>query len=118
MIKNITCIECPNGCTLSVTVEGGKALKVEGNKCPKGEKYGVSEIENPVRILTSSVLTEGMPLKMISVKTDAPIPKKDLFRAMAEVKKVRLKHPLHAGDIIVKNFLGMDVNLVATRQLG
>lgn len=116
MINKLTCVECPAGCAISVTVENGKAIAVEGNKCPKGEQYATEETESPVRILTSTVLTEGMPLKMIAVRTDRPIPKGDLFKAMEEVKKVRIDEPLRVGDIIVKNFLGLDVNLIATRE--
>ncbi len=116
MINKLTCIECPVGCVLSITVENGKVIMVEGHKCPKGEKYAVSETENPVRILTSTVLTVGMPLKMIPVRTDRPIPKGDLFEAMEEIKKIRIKQTLRAGDIVVKDFLGLEVNLIATRE--
>jgi len=116
MINKLTCVECPVGCALSVTVENGKVIKVEGNKCPKGEQYAVDETENPVRVLTSTVLTEGMHLKMVSVRTDGPIPKGILFKAMEEVKKVRLDRPVKVGDIIIKDLLGSGVNLVATRE--
>ncbi len=116
MINKLTCTECPSGCVLSVTVENGKVINVEGQKCPKGEKHAVDETENPVRILTSAILTEGMSIKMIPVRTDNPIPKADLFRAMDEIKKVRVDKPVRVGDIVVKDLLGLGVNLVATRS--
>jgi CxxC motif-containing protein len=116
MTKKFTCIECPKGCRLTVDVENNKVIKVSGNECPKGEKYAISEIENPVRILTSAVLCRDMNLKMVSVRTDRPIPKSRMFEAMSEIKKIRAAKPLKAGDIIVKNFLGLDVNLVSTRK--
>ena len=116
MIKEMTCIECPTGCNLTVEYEGCKVLKVSGNTCPKGEPYAVSEFENPQRILTSAVLCEGLALKMLAVRTDKPIAKTKLFEAMDEIKKIRLRIPVQAGDIIAANFLGLGVNLIATRE--
>ncbi|MBU1912992.1 MAG: DUF1667 domain-containing protein [Candidatus Omnitrophica bacterium] len=116
MMKRLTCIECPKGCRLLVDAQDGKVVKVTGHECPKGEKYAISEIENPVRILTSSVLGRELRLKMIPVRTDKPIPKSRIFDAMKEIKKVRLTRPLKAGDVVVENFLSLGVNLIATRK--
>lgn len=115
MNKKITCIECPKGCSLSVDIENCRVVKVSGNECPKGEKYARAEVENPVRILTSAVLAEGLPLKMVPVRTDKPIPKNKLMEAMGEVKKVRLKKAVKPGDIIIKNILNSGADLIATR---
>ncbi len=116
MTKKLTCIECPLGCSLSVDVENCKVIKVSGNQCPKGAPYAISEIENPMRILTASVLAEGMDLKMIPVRTDKPIPKNLIFKAMDGVKKIRLKSPVTAGDVIAADFIGLGVNLIAMRD--
>lgn len=117
MLKKLICIECPKSCTLSVEIEGNKIINIEGHQCPKGEKYAVSEIKHPVRMLTSTVLTRGLPLKMISVRTDNPIPKARMLEAMTEIKKVRITKRLKVGDVVIKNFLGLKVNLIATRSL-
>lgn len=116
MTKKLTCIECPKGCRLTVNIENSKVIKVTGNECPKGEVYAVSEIENPVRILTSAVLCRGLSLKMLPVRTDKPMPKSMTFEAMREVKKIRVTVSLKSGDVIVKNFLGLGVNLIAARR--
>ena len=116
MIKKLTCIECPKGCLLSIDIENCRVVKVSGNECPKGEKYAVQEIENPMRILTSAVLAEGLSLKMVPVRTDKPIPKSKIMEAMGEIKKIRLKSSIKTGSVIVENFLGLGVNLLATRN--
>ena len=117
MLKKITCIECPKGCTLSVDVENCREVKVSGNECPKGEKYALSEIESPLRILTSAVLAEGLALKMVPVRTDKPIPKLKIMQAMAQIKKMRVDRPVSAGEVIVENFLNLGVNLISTRKV-
>lgn len=114
--KEMTCIECPAGCALSVDVENCRVVSVRGNKCPKGRVYAVSEIERPSRILTSSVLARGLSLKMVPVRTDKPIPKERLTQAMDAVKKIRLHRNVRSGDIIVRDFLKLGVNLVSTRS--
>ncbi len=116
MIKKITCIECPQGCQLEVDIENGYVVKVTGQKCEKGESYAKQEIENPMRILTSVVLAQGLELKMVPVKTSQPIPKDKLLSAMEEIKKLRLDHPLKVGTVIEKDLLGLGVDLISTRD--
>lgn len=116
MSKNMTCIECPKGCSLIVDIENCQVLKVRGNQCVGGETYAKSEIENPVRTLTATVLAKGLSLKLVPVRTDKPIPKAKLQEAMAEIRKISQASPVRAGSIMASNFLGLGVNLIATRD--
>lgn len=116
MTKHMICIECPNSCSLSVEMDLARIKKVSGAKCPKGILYAASEIDNPVRIFTATALTEGLSLKLIPVRTTKPIPRKDLSRAVKEVSKIRVTDPVKVGDIIIDNFLGLGVDLIATRE--
>ncbi len=116
MIRKLTCIECPKGCLLSVKVKDGAVVMVSGNKCPRGKLYAAREVKNPLRTLTSGVLARGMPFKMVPVKTDRPIPKRMLLKAMAKIRKLRITKRVHIGDMIVQDFLRLGVNLVATRE--
>jgi CxxC motif-containing protein len=118
MIKTLICIECPKGCGLSVDIENGKVKDAKGAKCPKGIGYAIAELENPARILTATVLTEGLCLKLVPVRTDKPIPKPDLLRAAEEIRKMKLTKPVKSGDVIADNFLGLGVKLIATRMAG
>lgn len=116
MKRKLTCIACPIGCVMTVDVEGGYVIKVSGHKCPRGETYARQEIEHPMRVLTSTVLTQGLELKMVPVRTNKPIPKDKLLSAMQEVKKVRLSKPVKVGQAIIKDLLGTGADLVATRD--
>lgn len=117
MNKYLICIECPKGCGLSVDIENCRVVKVTGNTCPQGKEYAISEIENPKRILTSTVLAQGLALKMIPVRTDSPIPKNKILEAMEEIKRIKINKPAATGEILVKDFLGLGVNLISTRQI-
>lgn len=117
MVNKMTCIECPKSCLLSVDVEGCKVRNVNGAKCPRGSVYAISEVQNPSRIFTATVVASGLNLKMIPVRTDKPIPKKDILRAAEEVRKMKVVAPLKAGDAVVEDFLGLGVKLLATREI-
>lgn len=119
MTRKMICTECPKGCELSVDIgSDGAVTKVRGAKCPKGAAYAVLEVQNPVRILTATVVSEGLDVKLVPVRTNKPIPKKDIFRAMEEIKKIRVKAPVKVGDVIFGDLAGLGVKLVATRTVG
>ena len=73
--REFICINCPLGCALTVTMEQGQVLKVEGNTCPRGKSYGEKEVTNPTRIVTTSVKVAGGTAPVVSVKTASDIPK-------------------------------------------
>ncbi|MFH1061271.1 MAG: DUF1667 domain-containing protein [Candidatus Omnitrophota bacterium] len=117
MNKKIICIQCPKGCVLIIDLQNDQIISITGNECPKGNDYALSEINNPLRTFTSTVITHGLGLKMLPVRTDKPIPKQKLFAAIKQVKKIRVCQPVNQGDIIAENFLGLNINLIATRNI-
>jgi len=118
MNKQLTCIECPMGCALSVDIENCRLIKVSGNKCPKGAAYALSEVENPVRILTATVFSRAGEIKMVPVRTDKPIPKSAILKVMEVIHTTTLSRQVNAGEVVIENVLGLGVNVVATRDGG
>ena len=88
-MKNMTCILCPRGCALSVSDQ----LTVTGNACPRGEKYAISECTNPVRTVTATVRVANRKNTMVSVKTEAPVPKAKMMEVMAYLRSVTVNAP-------------------------
>ena len=62
----ITCINCPVGCRLSVTLENGQVTSVTGNTCTRGEIYARQECVDPQRMVTAVIPVAGsaMPLSV------------------------------------------------------
>jgi len=116
MVKNMICIECPKSCALSVSVDNGTVTKVQGAKCPKGAAYAVLEVQDPMRTLTATVVSEGLALKLVPVRTNKPIPKKLISEAMGEIRKIKVKSPVDVGDVILSDLLGLGVKILATRK--
>ena len=115
MKRNLTCIVCPIGCQLSVTLEDGVVTEVTGNTCPRGKQYAIDECTNPVRTVTSTVRTVGGGV--IPVKTDRPIPKELMFDCMREIDRAVAALPAHIGDIVIENLLGTGANVIITANM-
>ncbi|MGL4368387.1 MAG: DUF1667 domain-containing protein, partial [Spirochaetota bacterium] len=68
--EELICIICPNGCELSAEIEdapdGIHVKEVHGSLCAQGKEWVRSELENPVRTLTTSVLCSGGNLPLVS----------------------------------------------------
>ena len=113
MKKQLTCIICPRGCTLTVDINDG--VKVSGNACPKGEKYGIDECTAPTRTVTSIVRVSNREDTMVSVKTNKPIAKDKIFDIMKEIRKARVTAPVKIGDVVISDLYGADV--VVTKEI-
>lgn len=117
MNQEITCIICPKSCKINVTKEEGNNIHIEGNECLKGKKYALGEITDPRRIFTSTVKLNNGSIKMLPVRTDLPIRKKDLLKAGELIKDIVVEAPVPFEKIIVKDFIEKGINLIATREI-
>jgi CxxC motif-containing protein len=114
--KNLICITCPKGCEARVWAEEG-SLKVRGKICKKGKSYLKQEFQEPRRTLTTTVLTQDSRLKRFPVRTSGSIPKKDLLRAMDYLSSVKVRPPVKASDVIVRDLLQTGVDVIACDDL-
>lgn len=112
--KILTCIQCPLGCALTVTVENGKVVEVKGHTCKRGAVYGEKEVTNPTRTVTSTVKVLGGALPVLPVKTSGDIPKGKIFDCMQEINRVTVNAPVSIGDVIIKGVCGTSADVIAT----
>ena len=97
MAKEITCTVCPLSCNVVLELgDNGEILSLTGNKCARGKVYATKEHENPERTLTTIVKVQG---------------------GAHVAAKVQAKAPIAMGDVIIKDFLNLGVDLVASRDL-
>ena len=113
----LTCIGCPLGCPLTVTMEANEVVEVKGNTCPKGAIYAKKEVTNPTRIVTSTVRVAGGISSMVNVKTASDIPKGKIFDCVEALKNIVLVAPVKIGDVVLANVAGTGVNVVAARNV-
>ena len=113
----LTCIGCPMGCPLIVTMEDGAVASVTGNTCPRGDAYARKEVTAPTRIVTSTVRVTGGTLPAVSVKTAGDIPKGKIFDCVRALKGVAVPAPVSIGQVIVPDVAGTGVAIVATKNI-
>jgi len=116
--ENIVCIGCPLGCRTSLRIDHhGDVAKITGYKCKEGRQYVLEEYRNPVRIFTTTVLTEKSSRPLLPVRTNRPILKSRLKEATLTLVRVKVKPPVKVGRVILPNLLNSGVDVVATDDL-
>lgn len=113
-IRKMICIVCPKGCHLSVDEE---SLKVTGHLCPRGVRYGKQEVQNPQRVICSTVRCKSDRMPRCPVKTDGTVNKSLIFEAMRVLDQIVAVPPIHTGQILADNICGTEVNIVSTRDI-
>ena len=115
MKRDLICIVCPRGCSMQVELEDKKVISVTGNACKRGEKYAIDECTNPVRTVTATVRVENRADTMLSVKTEAPVPKGKMMDVMAVLRGMTVSAPIAMGTVIVSDILG--TKIIATQKV-
>ena len=108
MRKSLTCTVCPLSCDVVLEIgENNEILSLTGNKCARGKVYATKEHTAPERTLTTTVKTKGGSLPLLPVRSDQPIPKPMLKKAMEATADLVVDAPVKMGDIVIENFLDL-----------
>ena len=51
------------------------------------------------------------------LEASATLPKDRIMDAMAALKTVNVKAPIHMGDVVVKNILDLGVDIIASKTI-
>jgi len=116
-LERLVCIICPNSCEIEVRIRNGSIKEIEGNLCHKGEEYVRSELFNPKRIVTSTVVVLNGEIPLVSVKTSRGVPKEKIFDVMDEISKIEINAPVKLGDVILRNVANTGADIIATRNV-
>ena len=113
----MNCIMCPLGCEMTVTIEDGAVTSVTGNTCPRGPKYAHDEVVAPKRMLTSTVQVKGGLLPLLPVVSKTTLPKERILDCARYLRGVKVQAPVKTGDVVVKDILGLGVDIIASRDM-
>ena len=112
-MKELICIMCPKGCHLTVDDD----LNVTGNTCPRGVTYGKQEVTDPRRYLTSTVKLNSKTCRRLPVISSGDLPKDMVSEVVKFLDTVEVTAPVNLKDVIVKDVLGLGVDILATRTI-
>jgi CxxC motif-containing protein len=114
MKYEIICGSCPKSC-LVISEIYKTNISVSGNQCLRGKEFALQEINDPQRTLTTTLKTSTG--KLVSVKSTAPVSKKELSELVKELQSVTIGAPIKIGQVIVKALGENAVDIVATANL-
>ena len=115
--RELTCINCPLGCLLTVAMDGDTIIEISGNTCPRGKTYAQKEVTDPTRIVTSTVRVTGGVKERVACKTREDIPKDKIFAVMEDINRITVEAPIRIGDILIENAAATGVPVVATANV-
>lgn len=117
------CTTCPSECLLTVEVErdSNDALmevrSVTGNSCPRGDTFAHQELTCPMRVLTTTVAVSDGDEALLPVRTVEAIPLALHAHAMDLIRGVVVDAPIRMGDVVLKNLLDTNINLIASMDI-
>ena len=115
--KEITCVVCPLGCSLKVSMNGS-GYNVQGHKCARGKAYAIDELTHPVRTVTTTVTVAGGGAARLPVRTNKAFPKDKMLDLMRVLKTMQVQPPVRVGQVLLENVFNTGVNVVSSRSLG
>ncbi len=115
--RELTCIRCPMGCQITVTLEDGQVKDITGNTCPRGAEYAANEVTHPVRTVTSTAKVIGGELAVVPVKTKTDVPKEMMMEVMKAIAGIEVKAPVKIGDVLLEDAAGTGAAIVAARDV-
>ena len=112
--KELTCINCPMGCLVTVTMDGDTITDISGYTCPRGKTYAEKEVTNPTRVVTSTMKVIGGKKDRVACKTQYDIPKEKISAVMEAINSAAAQAPVVIGEVLIANVADTGVDVVAT----
>ncbi len=115
-ISEIICVTCPKGCTLRVKHEGKQVLEVLDG-CKRGEEYAICELQDPRRMVASTVRVDGGLHPLVPVYTKKAFPKHLIPNLARALRQVEVPAPVKINQVVLADALGTGIDVVASRDM-
>ena len=112
----IICVACPKGCRLNVKRDGDQVL-VTNQGCKRGVEYAVGEMNDPRRMVATTVRIKGGRHPLLPVYTAEPFPKGKIMDLLKVLRKVEIESPVKAGQVVLENPLDSGIRILASRDM-
>jgi CxxC motif-containing protein len=111
------------GCRIWVDPSPEGGLTVSGNRCPRGAAYAREEFLAPKRTVTATLRAKAPEravggVRRIPCRTASPFPKERVAELLAAIYALEAPLPVARGQVLIRDALGLGIDVVATRTLG
>lgn len=114
MKKDLTCISCPIGCSMTVEIQPDGSISVSGNQCARGAQYARDELVDPRRVVTATCRTTSPTHPRLPVRSREPCPREMIPSILEAIYQMSVSVPVRQGEVL-ETVRG--VQIVATRSI-
>ena len=115
--SEIICVACPKGCPLHIKHEGHDVLEIIGAGCQRGKEYAICELQDPRRMVASTVKVQGGLHPLVPVYTKDAFPKPMIPQLAQTLREVELTAPVRLNQVVLKDALGTGIDIIASRDM-
>ena len=115
--SEIICVACPKGCPLQVEHKGKDIIEVIGAGCRRGKEYAICELQDPRRMVASTVKVKNGLHPLVPVYTRQGFPKPLIPRLAQKLREVEVAAPVQINQVILKDALGTGIDIIASRDM-
>jgi CxxC motif-containing protein len=115
--SEIICVACPKGCALNIKHEGGEVLEIFGAGCKRGKDYAICELQDPRRMVASTVKVQGGVHPLVPVYTREAFPKPLIPQLAKKLREVEVPAPVKINQVVLKDALGSGIDIIASRDM-
>jgi CxxC motif-containing protein len=115
--SEIICVACPKGCSLQVKHQGKDVVEIIGAGCRRGKDYAICELQDPRRMVASTIRVTGGLHPLVPVYTRAGFPKDLIPQLARELREVEVQAPVKLHQVVLPNALETGIDIIASRDM-
>jgi len=115
--SDIICVACPKGCSLQVRHQGKDVVEVIGAGCRRGKDYAICELQDPRRMVASTVKVKGGLHPLVPVYTSQGFPKPLIPNLAKKLREIEVQAPVKINQVVLQDALGTGIDIIASRDM-
>ena len=115
--SEIICVACPKGCTLQIKHEGNEPLEIIGAGCRRGKDYAICELQDPRRMVASTVKVRGGLHPLVPVYTREAFPKPLIPQLARKLREVQVPAPVRLEHVVRADDRRTGIDIIASRDM-
>jgi CxxC motif-containing protein len=93
-------------------------IRVEGNRCPRGTVYAQEEVLAPTRLVTTTCALAPQGRNRVPVRSTQPVPVELIPDLLAYLHGLEISRPVAMGQVLVQDYLGTGITIIASHSAG
>ena len=115
--SEIICVACPKGCTLHIKHEDEDVLEIISAGCQRGKEYAICELQDPRRMVASTVKVQSGLHPLVPVYTREAFPKPLIPQLAQKLREVEIVAPVKLNQVVLENALDTGIDIIASRDM-